>query len=142
MGHGNPQAGADAAATRGSETGRGHRRDALERPQGDVGPKGGRVILHLPADEPAPLGTEAGVDVVQEAGLERGEPVDWECADGGCGVCVMGIVDGADQLEPPMAATGEMRTIQVTEQVVPDPTQYRFACLARVRGTARLRNLN
>lgn len=82
------------------------------------------------------------LDVVQEAGLERGEPVDWECGDGGCGVCVMGIVDGADQLEPPMTSTGEMRTIQVTEQVVPDPTQYRLACLARVRGTVRLRKLN
>jgi ferredoxin len=82
------------------------------------------------------------LEAVQEAGLARGEPVDWECGDGGCGVCVMGVVEGADRLDPPDPATGEMRTIQITEQVVPDPRKYRLACLARVRGTVRLRKLN
>ncbi len=81
------------------------------------------------------------LEAVQEAGLARGEPVDWECGDGGCGVCVMGVVEGADRLDPPDPATGEMRTIQITEQVVPDPKKYRLACLARVRGTVRLRKL-
>jgi ferredoxin len=82
------------------------------------------------------------LEAVQEAGLARGEPVDWECGDGGCGVCVMGVVEGADRLDPPDPATGEMKTIQITEQVVPDPKKYRLACLARVRGTVRLRKLN
>lgn len=81
------------------------------------------------------------LEAVQEAGLARGEPVDWECGDGGCGVCVMGVVRGANQLDPPEPETGEMRTIQITEQVVPDPLKYRLACLARVRGTVRLRKL-
>jgi ferredoxin len=35
-----------------------------------------------------------------------------------------------------------MKTIQITEQVVPDPRRYRLACMARVRGTVRLRKLN
>lgn len=81
------------------------------------------------------------LDVAKAAGLVRGEPVDWECGDGGCGVCIMGVVEGAERLDPPDPATGEMRTIQITEQVVPDPTRYRLACLARVRGTVRLRKL-
>ena len=81
------------------------------------------------------------LEAAREAGLARAKPVDWECGDGGCGVCVMGVVEGADRLDPPDPATGEMRTIQITEQVVPDPRKYRLACLARVRGTVRLRKL-
>jgi len=90
------------------------------------------------------LEVEAGktiLEAVQEAGLQRGEPVDWECGDGGCGVCVVGVVEGADRIDPPDPATGEMKTIQITEQVAPDPRKYRLACLARVRGTVRLRKI-
>ncbi len=82
------------------------------------------------------------LEAVQEAGLARGEPIDWECGDGACGVCVVGVVEGADRMDPPDAATGEMKTIQITEQVVPDPQKYRLACLARLRGTVRLRKLS
>jgi pSer/pThr/pTyr-binding forkhead associated (FHA) protein/ferredoxin len=81
------------------------------------------------------------LEAVQAAGLSRGEPLDWECGDGGCGVCVMGLVGGAEGLEPPDPTSGEMKTIQITEQVAPDPAQYRLACLARVRGNVRLRRL-
>jgi ferredoxin/pSer/pThr/pTyr-binding forkhead associated (FHA) protein len=81
------------------------------------------------------------LEAVQEAGLGRGAPVDWECGDGGCGVCVVGVVEGASRMDPPDPETGEMKTIQITEQVVPDPAKYRLACLARVRGTVRLRKL-
>jgi ferredoxin len=81
------------------------------------------------------------LEAVQQAGLERGRPVDWECGDGGCGVCIVGVVEGADRMDPPDPASGEMQTIQITEQVAPDPTRYRLACLARVRGAVRLRKL-
>jgi ferredoxin len=81
------------------------------------------------------------LELVRAAGLERGRLVDWECGDGGCGVCVLAVVDGADQLDPPDPATGEMKTIQITEQVAPDPDRYRLACLARVRGAVRLRKM-
>jgi ferredoxin len=81
------------------------------------------------------------LEAVQAAGLARGEPVDWECGDGGCGVCVLGVVEGADRMDPPDPELAEMQTIQITEQVVPDPTRYRLACMARVRGTVRLRKL-
>ena len=106
----------------------------------------GKCLLVLD-DEDGGVSLEATIgqtilEAVREAGLARGEPVDWECGDGGCGVCVMGVVEGADRLDPPDPATGEMRTIQITEQVVPDPRKYRLACLARVRGTVRLRKLN
>ncbi len=81
------------------------------------------------------------LDLVRAAGLERGRLVDWECGDGGCGVCVLAVVEGADRLDPPDPATGEVKTIQITEQVAPDPDRYRLACLARVRGAVRLRKM-
>lgn len=104
-----------------------------------------RVLIVIDSDEGSvSIETSAGktvLEAVQEAGLERGAQVDWECRDGGCGVCVVGVVEGADRMDPPDPSTGEMKTIQITEQVVPDPTKYRLACLARVRGTVRLRKL-
>ena len=81
------------------------------------------------------------LEAVQSEGIPRGETVDWECGDGGCGVCIVGVVEGADRMDPPDPSTGEMKTIQITEQVAPDPRLYRLACLARVRGTVRLRKL-
>ena len=81
------------------------------------------------------------LEAVREAGLERGHPVDWECEDGRCGICILGVVEGADRMDPPDPGTGEMKTIQITEQVAPDPRRYRLTCLARVRGTVRLRKL-
>lgn len=105
----------------------------------------GKALVVIDAgSESVSIEVEAGrtiLEAVREAGLERGEPVDWECGDGGCGVCVLGVVEGADRLDPPDPSTGEMKTIQITEQVVPDPNKYRLACLARVRGTVRLRKL-
>lgn len=106
----------------------------------------GEPVLVVIDAEPDSVSIEARpgmtvLEAVREAGLARGEPVDWECGDGGCGVCVLGVVEGADRLDPPDPATGEMKTIQITEQVVPDPNRYRLACLARVRGTVRLRKL-
>ena len=105
-----------------------------------------RALLVIDSDdEPVMLEVETGktvLEAVQEAGLERGTPIDWECLDGRCGVCVVGVIEGADRLDPPDRATGEMRTIQITEQVIPDPTQYRLACLARIRGTVRLRRIS
>jgi pSer/pThr/pTyr-binding forkhead associated (FHA) protein/ferredoxin len=97
-----------------------------------------------PDTEPLRIAATAGDTVlaaVQAAGLVRGEPVDWECGDGGCGVCVVGLVGDAEGLEPPDPAGSEMKTIQITEQVAPDPARYRLACLARVRGNVRLRKL-
>ena len=90
------------------------------------------------------LEVEAGqtvLEAVQGAGLERGDPVDWECGDGGCGVCVMQVLEGANRLDPPDPSSGEMKTIQIAERLVPDPQKYRLACLARIRGTVRLRKL-
>ena len=90
------------------------------------------------------LEVEAGqtvLEAVQGAGLERGDPVDWECGDGGCGVCVMEVLEGANRLDPPDPTSCEMKTIQIAEQLVPDPRKYRLACLARIRGTVRLRKL-
>ncbi len=116
---------------------------AVDRPVREA-PSGPVLLVIDSASGSVSLEVEAGktvLEAVQEAGLERGEPVDWECEDGGCGVCVVGVVEGADRLDPPDPATGEMKTIQITEQVAPDPTKYRLACLARVRGTVRLRKL-
>jgi len=113
--------------------------------EADSSPEAEQCLLVLDSDSGSiSLEISAGQTVLEaviEAGLERGDPVDWECGDGGCGVCVMGVVEGADRLDPADPATGEMRTIQITEQVVPDPRKYRLACLARVRGTVRLRKL-
>ena len=127
-----PRTAADTQAPRGAEP--------VEAPAA-----GERVPLVLDSpDGSVVLEVEPGVTVleaVQQAGLARGRPVDWECGDGGCGVCIVGVVEGADRMDPPDPASGEMQTIQITEQVAPDPTRYRLACLARVRGAVRLRKL-
>ena len=123
--------------------------ESEDGPLGDFGQeKGARidpVLVVIDSDQGSiSLTVEAGktvLDAVREAGLTQGDPVDWECGDGGCGVCIVGVVEGADRMDPPDAATGEMKTIQITEQVVPDPKLYRLACLARVRGTVRLRKM-
>jgi ferredoxin len=105
----------------------------------------GQVLIVIDSDSgslalEAPVGTTI-LEAVQASGAERGPQVDWECGDGGCGVCILGVVEGADRMDPPDPATGEMKTIQITEQVAPDPSRYRLACLARVRGAVRLRKL-
>ena len=104
-----------------------------------------RVLVVIDSDEgsltlEAPIGATI-LEAVQASGAERGAQLDWECGDGGCGVCILGVVEGADRMDPPDPATGEMKTIQITEQVAPDPNRYRLACLARVRGAVRLRKL-
>jgi ferredoxin len=118
---------------------------ALHYSEGERVSEGEQVLLVIDSEEESlTLEIRAGMTVleaVQQAGLERAAPVDWECGDGGCGVCVLGVVEGADRLDPPDPGSGEMKTIQITEQVVPDPRKYRLACLARVRGTVRLRRL-
>lgn len=106
----------------------------------------GESCLVVIESDRAAISLEAAVgqtllDAIQQAGLPRGEPIDWECGDGGCGVCIVGVLEGADRLDPPDPALDEMKTIQITEQVVPDPRRYRLACLARVRGPVRLRKL-
>ncbi len=104
---------------------------------------GDPVRIVLDSDEGSlTIETHAGrtvLEAVREAGLERGQPIDWECGDGGCGVCIVGVVEGAERLDPPDPGSDEMHTIHVTERVVPDPMRYRLACLARVRGPVRLR---
>ena len=111
----------------------------------DRGATGASALLVIETDaESVSLEVEPGITVleaIRTAGVERGRLIDWECEDGGCGVCVMGVVEGADRLDPPDPGSDEMKTIQITEQVAPDPTRYRLACLARVRGTVRLRRL-
>lgn len=113
--------------------------------QSDTALESDRVLLVLDSQQGSvSIEVEPGrtvLEAVQQAGLERGQPIDWECGDGGCGVCIVGVVEGADRMDPPDPGSGEMRTIQITEQVAPDPTKYRLACLARVRGTVRLRKL-
>jgi ferredoxin/pSer/pThr/pTyr-binding forkhead associated (FHA) protein len=127
-----------------------HRQDRSDEGEGEGAgetakgsPENVLVVLDSPEGSIS-LEARAGqtiLEVVKAAGLARGEPVDWECGDGGCGVCVLGVVEGADRLDPPDPELAEMKTIQITEQVVPDPRQYRLACMARVRGTVRLRRL-
>jgi ferredoxin len=118
---------------------------AREPERSQQAPGSSRVLIVLDSEQGSiSLEVEPGTTVleaVQQAGLERGQPVDWECEDGGCGVCIVGVVEGADRMDPPDPASGEMQTIQITEQVAPDPKKYRLACLARVRGAVRLRKL-
>jgi ferredoxin/pSer/pThr/pTyr-binding forkhead associated (FHA) protein len=143
--HGRDSADADSGGRRGGLAARLRKIGGRAVESQESAPKSGLVLLVIDsASGSVSLEVEAGktiLEAVQEAGLERGEPVDWECGDGGCGVCVVGIVEGASRIDPPDPATGEMKTIQITEQVAPDPNLYRLACVARVRGTVRVRKL-
>ena len=114
-----------------------------KEPEGDA--VGGVQVVIDSAQGQVSVVVEPGwtiLEAVQQAGFERGQPLDWECEDGGCGICVVGVVEGAEQIDPPDPHSDEMKTIQITEQVAPDPNRYRLACLARVRGDVRLRRLD
>lgn len=111
----------------------------------EAGAAAGPVLIVIDAEEESfsveGVAGQTVLEAVRDAGLERGQPIDWECNDGRCGVCVVGVVEGGDRMDPPGLDSEEMKTIQITEQVAPDPARYRLACLARVRGTVRLRKL-
>ncbi len=74
----------------------------------------------------------------QDGGGVQDEPLGWECQKGVCGLCAVQILEGADQFEPVDEASSEMKTIQIAVGVEPDPTQYRLACISRIKGPVKL----
>src|SRR5262249_49022473 len=65
------------------------------------------------------------------------EPLCWECKVGMCGLCVVQVLDGADNLVPPDKGSPEMNTLEVKAAVDPDPKQYRLACVAKIKGPVK-----
>ncbi len=67
------------------------------------------------------------------------EPLGWECKVGLCGLCAVEIVEGAENFVPPDAGSPEMNTIENKAFLEPDPSKYRLACLAKVKGPVKLK---
>jgi ferredoxin len=66
------------------------------------------------------------------------EPIDWDCKVGLCGMCVVQIVEGADNFEP--ADPRELDCLANKAMVDPDPKQFRLACVAKIKGPVKLTN--
>jgi ferredoxin len=66
------------------------------------------------------------------------KPLDWSCLAGTCGLCVMKVVDGADNFEPIGAGSPELDTLENKSFVEPDPKQFRLACKARIKGPVKV----
>jgi len=102
----------------------------------------GAVVVQFEHDEfPTSWEVPEGKTILQafmDQGGTQDEPLGWECKKGRCGLCVVQILEGADQFEPTDPGSGEMKTIQVAEGVEPDPSKYRLCCLARLKGPVKL----
>jgi pSer/pThr/pTyr-binding forkhead associated (FHA) protein/thioredoxin reductase/ferredoxin len=65
------------------------------------------------------------------------KPLDWACLSGSCGLCVVKVVEGADNIEP-AASPKELDTLENKAFVDPDPKQFRLACLSKIKGPVKL----
>ncbi|MGH7787948.1 MAG: FHA domain-containing protein, partial [Candidatus Binatia bacterium] len=66
------------------------------------------------------------------------KPLDWSCLAGTCGLCLVQVLDGAGNFEPIAAGSPELDTLENKCFVDPDPTQYRLACKAKIKGAVKL----
>jgi thioredoxin reductase/pSer/pThr/pTyr-binding forkhead associated (FHA) protein/ferredoxin len=100
---------------------------------------------------PASFAAAAGQNVLQaffgyidqrEPGCDHAKfhkkPLDWSCLKGTCGLCVVKVLEGADNLEPVGGGSPELDTLENKAFVEPDPQQFRLACLAKVKGPVKL----
>jgi ferredoxin len=86
----------------------------------------------------------AGKSILQgfiEAGGNQNEPIGWECQTGGCGLCGVEVLSGAQHLESVSPDCDEMKTIAKTAGFTPDPVKHRLACLTHIDGPVVLRRL-
>lgn len=109
---------------------------ALAAPGGDV------ELQHLvhPRSFPVPAGSTILQGFIEARGRE-GEPIEWECQTGTCGLCVVEVVSGADHLIPPRAEPDEARIIGQTLGAMHASKEVRLACLAQVGGAVVIRSL-
>ena len=66
------------------------------------------------------------------------KPLDWSCLAGTCGLCMVQVLDGADNIEPVGAGSPELDTLENKCFVEPDPKQYRLTCKAKIKGPVKL----
>jgi thioredoxin reductase/ferredoxin/pSer/pThr/pTyr-binding forkhead associated (FHA) protein len=68
----------------------------------------------------------------------RKNDLNWECKQGICGLCVVQVIEGAENIEPAVPTSKERDTLRDRAGVDPDPSRFRLACLVRPRGPVRL----
>jgi pSer/pThr/pTyr-binding forkhead associated (FHA) protein/ferredoxin len=66
------------------------------------------------------------------------EPLDWQCLSATCGLCAVQIIDGAENFLPPDPGSPEMKTLEFPRGLEANPSRYRLACVAKVRGPVKL----
>jgi ferredoxin len=69
----------------------------------------------------------------QQQGGEEGKPLSWDCERGACGLCLVEIVDGADNFDVIAEDAKELKVI-AREGLDPDPKRYRLTCQAKITG--------
>lgn len=92
-------------------------------------------VTFLPTETTAEV---AAGDSLLDAGETAGIEMEAGCFNCSCGTCVVEIVRGIENLEPPSPDE-----IEVLDQWSRDPAKYRCACSARVRaGEVVIRQLD
>jgi thioredoxin reductase/pSer/pThr/pTyr-binding forkhead associated (FHA) protein/ferredoxin len=73
----------------------------------------------------------------------QAQPLDWQCFEAECGLCVAEIVDGAANFAPPdpRYAAKETTTLKKRCRVEPDLNRYRLTCRAKIVGPVKLKTL-
>jgi len=115
-------------------------------------PAGSHPVVLEHAQHPAAFAVSPGVDLLHgffeyikqrhpgdKVDDHAGEPLDWSCKTGSCGLCAVEIVEGCENFIPPEPASPEMKTIERVAALDPDPNKYRLTCVARIKGPVKLK---
>ena len=91
------------------------------------------VVFESPYSAAVEVEAPAGAQLIDVCD-EHAAPVPFSCRSASCGTCRVEILEGADGFEPP----GDEETT-LLDIFGDDPSRYRLACQARLRGDGRVR---
>lgn len=110
---------------------------------------GGLLATLEHAQHPASFSVGSGQDILHgyfdyiqgrggDPDKQHKKPLDWSCLAGTCGLCLVQVLEGADNFEPVAAGSPELDTLENKCFVDPDPKQYRLTCKAKIKGPVKL----
>ncbi len=107
-------------------------------------PSSGGWVRFEEEDPPVEFLVGPGKTILQgfvESGSKLGQPLSWECHTGACGLCVVEVVEGSENLCADDAMAAEQDVLLKTAGGGIRAGRYRLACLARIDGPVCLRRV-